>query len=148
MVGAVSTTVERPEGLPTLPAHDGPVDRDLVEAVERDRPPDPWLRVELEGDGPVCTLILAGALCGSSIAALEAQVDQLGCRRCEDVVVDVAGLVLLDDVGARVLVGLRHYVSGRGGHLVVTGAQGQVAFTLRRFEDPEHPAAEETPGGG
>lgn len=44
----------------------------------------------------------------------EAQVDQLGCIPCDDVVVDASGLTVLDAVGANVFHGLYHYVNGRG----------------------------------
>ena len=107
-------------------------------------PRDPWLRVELDGDSRSCTLTLFGALCASSIAALDAQVDQLGSVCCDDVVVDLAGLFFIDHVGAKVLVGLRHYVSGRGGRLSIVGAVGQVALILRAFPDPDRPGVDET----
>jgi len=89
------------------------------------------LRVELQSHGRTCTLALFGVLSATSIAALEAQIDQLGCIPCDAVVVDVRGLRGLDPVGANVLLGLDHYVDGRGGCLWITGAVGQVAMTLR-----------------
>jgi hypothetical protein len=94
----------------------------------------------------------------TSIAALEAQVDQLGCIPCDDVVVDGGGLVAIDPVGANVLLGLHHYVGGRGGTLRITGATGPIATILRRYaieyaeadEDGaraiDDPAAETEPG--
>lgn len=91
------------------------------------------LRVELQSHGRTCTLVLFGVLCATSIAALEAQIDQLGCIPCDDVVVDVRGLRGLDPVGVNVLLGLDHYVAGRGGSLWITGAVGQIATTLRKY---------------
>jgi len=78
-------------------------------------------------------LVLRGSLCGTSIAALEAQVDQLGCVPCDDVTVDLRGLRAIDPVGANVLLGLYHYVDGRGGRLRITGATDRIAITLRQY---------------
>jgi anti-anti-sigma factor len=97
------------------------------------RGPGPWLRVELHSYGRTCTLVLHGELCDTSIAALEAQVDQLGCIPCDDVIVDVRELAALDSVGANVLLGLHHYVDGRGGHLRVMGATGEIATILHQY---------------
>lgn len=92
-----------------------------------------WLRIELESQGRTCTVVLHGALSDTSIAALQAQVDQLGCLPCDDVVVDASGLTALDAVGANVLLGLYHYVNGRGGTLRITGARGTIATALRQY---------------
>jgi anti-anti-sigma regulatory factor len=92
--------------------------------------PLPSLAVELESAGRSCRLVLRGALCDTSIAALEAQVDQLGCMPCDEVIVDMRYLTSLDPVGANVLIGLYHYVVGRGGQLRVTSARGDVSAIL------------------
>jgi anti-anti-sigma regulatory factor len=94
---------------------------------------DPRLRAELRSQDRTSTLVLRGTLGTTSIAALEAQVDQLGCIPCDDVVVDVGGLTALDPVGAKVLLGLYHYVGGRGGTLRITGATGAIATILSRY---------------
>jgi anti-anti-sigma regulatory factor len=87
--------------------------------------------VELDLRGATCRLTLRGELCGSSLAALEAQVDQLGCLPCEQVVVDVRQVTALDEVGAKVILGLYHYyVRGRGGALRVIAMEGAVEETL------------------
>jgi anti-anti-sigma factor len=91
----------------------------------------PILQVELDVQGPTCLLTLRGVLCGGSLAALAAQVDQLGCLPCERVVVDMRQVTQLDQAGAKVILGLYYYVLGRGGALRVTGMAGQVADTLR-----------------
>ena len=129
----------------------GPDDAGAIRGIRLDggkpghtTPRDPWLRVELDGDGRSCTLTLVGALCASSIAALDAQVDQLGSVCCDDVVVDLAGLFFIDHVGTNVLVGLQHYVSGRGGRLTIVGAVGQVALLLQAFPDPDQRDVDET----
>jgi hypothetical protein len=49
----------------------------------------PTLQVELDVQGSTCLLTLRGVLCGGSLAVLAAQVDQLGCLPCEEVVVDM-----------------------------------------------------------
>jgi anti-anti-sigma regulatory factor len=86
--------------------------------------------VELDLLGPSCRLTLHGALCGTSLAALEAQVDQLGCLPCEQVIVDMGHLTEIDEVGAKVVLGLYYYVLGRGGTLRLTAMSGPVAEIL------------------
>jgi anti-anti-sigma factor len=95
-----------------------------------------WFQVEIQSKESSCTLILSGALCGTSIAALEAQVDQFGATRCDQVVIDVHGLPELDAVGASVLLGLYHYVAGKGGEMHIVGATGPVASTLHATPVP------------
>jgi anti-anti-sigma factor len=88
------------------------------------------LAVELESADRSCRLVLRGTLCDTSIAALEAQFDQLGCLPCDEVIVDMQHLTSLDPIGANVLVGLYHYVIGRGGQLRVISARGNVSAVL------------------
>jgi anti-anti-sigma factor len=75
-------------------------------------------------------LTFSGELNRTSIAALEVQIDQIGCSECSDVVLDVFALRKLDSVGTRVLIGLDHYVRALGAALAITGATGQVAEAL------------------
>jgi anti-anti-sigma regulatory factor len=93
---------------------------------------DDWLSVELQDIDGSCRLLLEGALCGTSIAALQAQIDQIGTMSCEDVVVDVSKLTKLDRRGEGVLFGLYHYVVGRGGKLRFVGAKGWLATAIRQ----------------
>jgi anti-anti-sigma factor len=86
--------------------------------------------VEFASTASLCVLTLTGELNGTSIAALEVQIDQIGCSQCSRVVLDVSALRGLDSVGTRVLVGLDHYVSALGARLAITGARGQVAEAL------------------
>jgi anti-anti-sigma factor len=97
-------------------------------------PGDSWLRVEMRTSARSCTLLISGALCGNSIAALDAQVDQLGATPCEMVVVDLQHLSSIDDRGARVLAGLRHYVEARGGIYRIVGACSQVQRVILKFD--------------
>jgi anti-anti-sigma regulatory factor len=90
----------------------------------------PTLQVELAVLDASCRLSLHGALCGTSLAALEAQVDQLGCSPCERVVIDMAHVTEIDEIGAKVIVGLYYYVLGRGGALHVTAMTDEVAEML------------------
>jgi anti-anti-sigma regulatory factor len=90
------------------------------------------LSVELHDRGADCVLRLRGALTGESIMALEAQIDQIGCASWDRVVLDVSGLTRLDDVGNRVLAGLHHYMHGRGGTLVVSGAREAILARILR----------------
>jgi anti-anti-sigma factor len=107
------------------------------------QPGGPILQVELDVQGSTCLLTLRGVLSGGSLAALAAQVDQLGCLPCEEVVVDLGQVTGLDEAGAKVLLGLYYYVLGRGGALRVTGMAGPIAETLRATG-----AAELLPEGG
>lgn len=93
-----------------------------------------WLKVELQSAGATCTLKLVGALSGTSIAALEAQLDQVSSSPWKDVIIDVRELKTIDATGANMLIGLNHYVDARGGRLTVTGARGEVAAALRECE--------------
>lgn len=79
-----------------------------------------------------CVLALGGRLCSDTVAAFDRHVDGLGCRWSDDVVVDLAGLTVLDLIGARVLVGLSHYVAGRGGRFHIEGASGFMDTMLER----------------
>jgi anti-anti-sigma factor len=110
-----------------LPGGNTPVPR--RGAVETEAAP--ILQVELDVQGPACSLTLRGELCGGSLAALTAQVDQLVCLPCERVVVNMGQVTRLDQAGAKVILGLYYYVLGKGGVLRVTGLAGQVAETLR-----------------
>jgi anti-anti-sigma regulatory factor len=87
-------------------------------------------QVELESDGTACRLLVGGALCERSIALLEAKVDELGCLPCQEVIVDLRRLTQLDAVGANVILGLYHYVVGRGGTLCITRPPREVAAVL------------------
>jgi anti-anti-sigma factor len=102
----------------------------MMESVIEPSERAPVLSVELKGTGPICRLVLLGELCDITSPALEAQVDQLGCMPCQDVVVDLRSVVRLDAVGANVLLGLYHYVTARGGTFGVTEAPEEVTTVL------------------
>ena len=80
--------------------------------------------------GTVCVLRLVGRLHAGSLYALQRQFDRLGRTPCRQVVLDLAGLVDVDEAGARLLTGLHHYVAGRGGHLAVVGVSSAVTVAL------------------
>jgi anti-anti-sigma factor len=90
----------------------------------------PILTVEFASTASLCVLTLTGDLNGSSIAALEVQIDQIGCSMCSRVVINVCALRNVDSVGVRVLVGLDNYVRALGARSVITGATGKVAEVL------------------
>jgi len=77
--------------------------------------------VDFSHVGPICLLELRGELLATSVGVLEAQFDRLGRTSCHHVVLDLTDVSDLDATGARVLVGLRHYVCARGGRLTVVG---------------------------
>lgn len=73
-----------------------------------------------------CVLHLRGRLCADTVRLLDGHVDRLGCRWSDEVVVDLRSLAGIDDVGARLLVGLSHYVAGRGGRFHIEGASREI----------------------
>ena len=88
------------------------------------------LTVTLAVKGATCVLSLRGALTGSSAAALETQIDQLGSISCRNVVLDLSALDNVDAIGTGILFGLQHYVRGRGGKLTMVGARDAVASAV------------------
>ncbi len=109
-----------------------------VEAVEQrpreERPDRPDLAVEFRHVGPICLLSLCGELNAGTVAVLESQFDRLGRTPCHRVAIDLSEVTDLDSVGARVLIGLRHYVQGRGGQLTVIGEHPGIAGLLAAEE--------------
>jgi len=97
------------------PAHTGP----------------PALRVVVEVIDRVWWWRLSGQLRAGSLAVLEANVDLLGAARCDQVMVDLRDLTEVDDVGCKVLLGLHHYMTARGGRLGIAGATPLVARALQ-----------------
>ena len=91
------------------------------------------LSVSFDEHGSVCMLTLSGQLTRTSVAALDAQVDQIGCADCKHLILDLADLTGLDEVGSRVLEGLDVYVRTLGAQLSITGASGVVAEMLARM---------------
>ena len=104
---------------------------DVLPVTWHETEPEAVLQVELEAMGTSCRLTLRGDLCDTSLSALEVQVDQLGCLPCERVIVDLRQLTRLDPIGAKVILGLYHYVVGRGGEMRITEANGAVTAALQ-----------------
>jgi anti-anti-sigma factor len=115
----------------------------VIESVTEPTELEPTLQVDLIAVGPACRLVLHGDLCGATLTVLEAQVDQLGCMPCHDVVVDLGSLARLDSVGANVLLGLSHYVTARGGVFRITRASRDVAATLCAIATELTPTADD-----
>lgn len=69
-----------------------------------------------------CVLRLEGRLCAETVRLLDSHVDLLGCQSCDEVVLDMSHVEMLDQVGARLVVGLGHYVAGRDGRFSLSGA--------------------------
>jgi anti-anti-sigma regulatory factor len=78
--------------------------------------------------------VFLGALRGSSIGVLEAQVDQLGRTPCEEVVLDLRHLEHLDHVGAKGLVGFTYYLKGRGVRYRFFGPSSEVVALIASVE--------------
>ena len=91
---------------------------------------DAMLSVAFRHVSEVCILSVRGALTAETLAVFESQVDRLGRTTCQRVVIDAAGLTVMDDTGVAVLTGLHHYVRARGGRLSVTGAGDGVSRLL------------------
>ncbi len=106
----------------------------MTDILERETTPrsseEPALEVELQVRGALCALELRGELTAATVGALHAQIDQLSCTPCTEVILDFSGLDALDEVGSNVLVGLYYYVAGRGGRTMINGASVQVAESL------------------
>jgi anti-anti-sigma factor len=103
-----------------------------TEATNGSQTSPPMLSVRFDDRASLCVLSLAGQLTQTSVAALDAQVDQIGCSQCKHLILDVAELTGLDPIGTRVLVGLDVYVRALGARLTITGASGAVAEALAR----------------
>jgi len=88
------------------------------------------LSVQLQVIGGLNVLTLRGELCATSIPALESYLDQLGSLPFRGVLLDVSEVTRLDPVGARVVIGMRHYVEARGSSLMVRGAGEAIRITL------------------
>jgi anti-sigma B factor antagonist len=76
------------------------------------------------------TLVVRGTLDGETLPALSAQIDQLLCTPCEEAVLDVRDLTVLDARGCRAVAGLAHAVAGLGGRLVIRTAPGAITGLL------------------
>lgn len=123
---AVSKAKEQAVPVTSPAAMNRVVDLDLFSRPDE----GPACSVALHVGSNRCRLTLRGVLGASSIAALTAKVDALGCAPCDHVVLDVSELLGIDAVGISVLTGLHHYVRGRGGRLDLFGAHGPVAAAL------------------
>jgi anti-anti-sigma factor len=76
------------------------------------------------------TLVVRGALDGSTLPALSAQIDQLLCTPCEEAVLDLRRVSVLDARGCRAVAGLAHQVARVGGTLVIRTGPGAIAGLL------------------
>ncbi|HET9075808.1 MAG TPA: STAS domain-containing protein [Acidimicrobiales bacterium] len=81
-----------------------------------------------------CVLRLTGRLCADTVRLLDNHVDLLGCRACDEVVMDLSGLEAMDPVGARLIVGFGHYVAARGGRFRLDGAAPGIRAMVDRAE--------------
>ena len=80
------------------------------------------------------TLRLRGRLCSDTVRLLDTHVDLIGCHSCDEVILDLHALDTMDEVGARLVVGLGHYVAGRGGRFALEGAVAAISSMIARAE--------------
>ena len=103
----------------------------MIEPLEIQVEGPPMLcQVELRTSDLGSALSIRGALDSRSLPALSAQLDQLQCTPCEHVLLDVASVSVLDHAGCNAIAGLAHYVTGRGGRLVIRCGPGAIRGLL------------------
>lgn len=89
------------------------------------------------------TLTVRGALDARAMPALATQFDLLQCTPCEEAVLDLCDVTVVDCVGLNAVAGLSHYVAGRGGILRIRCRPGAIRGLLvstglgARLEDAE-----------
>jgi anti-anti-sigma factor len=93
-------------------------------------PLHPVLSVVLHCSESQLVLAATGMLTRDSIAALEAQIDHIGCAEPSAVILDLTDVVRIDATGLNVVLGLVHYVEALGRKVAIAGARGQVAAAL------------------
>ena len=71
---------------------------------------DPTLTVELSTHEQLCVLRMTGELNHSSVPALQAQMDQIGCSQCYEVLLDLTALRGVDVTGLGALVRLDRHI--------------------------------------
>ncbi|MDE3204849.1 MAG: STAS domain-containing protein [Acidobacteriota bacterium] len=97
-------------------------------ALDADRAPIPnpetpvGLTIWTDQGANRCTLRLRGRLDAQTVVLLSRHVDFLGCQWCDEVLIDLEAVTAIDRVGANCLVGIGHYVRGRGGRFRVVAA--------------------------
>jgi len=75
-------------------------------------------------------LEVQGSLDGSCMPALSAQFDQLQCTPCEEAILDMTRVSVVDHVGLNAIAGLAHYVAARGGRFLIRCAPGAIRGLL------------------
>jgi anti-anti-sigma factor len=111
---ALKRTGEKPEI--------GPVDLGSVPAAR--------CEVSLRGTEHGLLLEVSGSLDASCMPALSAQLDQLQCSPCEEAILDVTNVSVVDHVGLNAIAGLAHYVAARGGRFVIRCSPGAIRGLL------------------
>jgi anti-anti-sigma factor len=103
----------------------------MIEPLEIDTDALPRVcEVELRISDLGSALSIRGALDAGSLPALSAQLDQLQCTPCQEVLLDVAAVTVLDHTGCNAIAGLAHYVSARGGRLIIRCGPGAIRGLL------------------
>jgi anti-anti-sigma factor len=98
------------------------------------------LSVSTERSAEILRVELSGELSAATIKALERHIELLACCENRMVIVDLARLTYLDSTGARVLVGLGHYVRGGGGRCTLVGAARPMRELLAEASSAVGPA--------
>lgn len=91
---------------------------------------------DVQRNGSEATVVIRGSLDINTAPALGDEIDRLVGTKPTKVVVDLAGLDLIDSSGVAALVKLYKAVRGAGGHVNITNARDQplAIFKLLRMD--------------
>jgi anti-anti-sigma factor len=109
-------------------------ERGAVKSCQSGHTPPARLAVWTDHEASLCSLALRGDLVAATIGELEEHLDLIVCCQSDEVVIDLGRLQSIDSAGARVLIGLQHYIKARGGDFDIVGADRRTAATLREAQ--------------
>lgn len=90
----------------------------------------PALQAQLTTQHKRCVIRLRGSLQQETVHCFASMFDRLGRLSFDQVIVDLKGITELDEAGAKVLLGLHHYVTARKAELIIWCADPSMATTV------------------
>jgi anti-anti-sigma regulatory factor len=90
----------------------------------------PALQAQLTTQHKRCVIRLRGPMRQDTICSFAALYDRLGRLSFDHVIVDLKGVTDVDEAGAKVLLGLHHYVTARRAALTVWCIDPSMATTI------------------